>query len=234
MKNKQGFILVLLLISLPIVISCLMLFTSLLFCIRNHDLAQSICIKQSLQIQENIKQALKKLIHLNPLADRLRHKQKHLEKLYQEALKTGEPISISILRTKIEVVKQKRQLLDNKQKNILNSTARYVDSGFLAFKQNMAPLNPSYIRKNHHQPIPLAVEAKPKGDIAPSYYPMRRFSFYQTLSLYWKMPLYRFLPKWLKKVFFQDYLSTYNCSATIKKIGRKWKTALTVTIAKSN
>ncbi len=226
-KNKKGFIMVLCLISLPLFISCLMVFTSLIFCIRNHDLAQSICIKHTLQTQEHIKQALKLLLSLNPLADQLRHTQKHLEKLYRQALKAREPATIIALRTKIEIIKQKRRLLDRKQKNILNSTVGSVELGFTSFKQQIMKLYPNYIKKDHLQPVPLAVEAKPRGDIAPSYHPMSDFSLRQILSFSWKMPLYQFLPTWLKRAFFQNYLSAYNCSATIKKSGGKWKTALT-------
>lgn len=228
--RKKGFIMALLLISLPLFISCLMVFTSLIFCIRNHDLAQSICIKYTLQTQERIKQGLKLLLRLNPLADQLRLTQKHLEKLYREALKIGDPIAIITLRTKIEIVKQKRQLLDIRQKNILNSTVMYVESGFSSFKQQIMKFDPRYIKKDHRQPIPLAVEGKPKGDIAPSYHPVSNFSVRQTLSFSWKMPLYQFLPKWLKKAFFTNSLSAYDCSATIKKSGWEWKTALTALV----
>ena len=226
-QSEKGFIMTVLLISLPVFISCLMIFTSLLFCIRNHDLAQSICLKHTLQAQEKMKKALQNLLYLNPLANQLRHTQKHLEHLYREALKTGEPITIATLRIKIEVVKQKRILLERKQKYILNETFRIIESAFHSFKQKMRSFNPSHIRKNHHQPIPLAVVAKPKGDIAPSYYPVSPFSLHQTFSLSWDMPLHRFLPKWLAQDFFENQLSSYNCAATIKKRGQKWKTSLT-------
>ncbi len=225
-ESEKGFIMTVLLMSLPVFISCLMIFTSLFFCIRNHDLAQSICLKHTLQTQEKMKKALHKLLNLNPLANQLRRTQKHLEYLYREALKAGEPIAITILRTKIEMVKQKRILLDRKQKHILNGTVPIINSAFYTFKQKMKIFNPSHIRKRHYQPVPLAVVAKPKGDIAPSYYPVSHFSLHQTFSLSWKMPLHRFLPRWVARDFFKNQLSSYNCAATIKKTGRKWKTSL--------
>ena len=228
-KDEKGFITTVLLMSLPVFISCLMIFTSLLFCVRNHDLAQSICLKHTLQAQEKMKKALQNLLNLNPLANQLRQTQKHLEHLYREALKTGELITIAALRAKIEAVKQKRILLDRKQKHILNGTVQIIESAFHIFKQKMKTFNPSHITKSHYQPIPLAVVAKPKGDIAPSYYPVSRFSVHQTFSLSWKMPLHRFLPKWLAQDFFENQLSSYNCAATIKKTGRKWKPSLTST-----
>ena len=225
--SERGFVITLLLISLPVFISCLMVFTSLFFCIRNHDLAQSICLKYTLQAQEQMKKALYNLLKLNPQANQLRRTQKHLEHLYHEALKTGELITITALRIKLETIKQKRVLLDRKQKHILNQTLQMIKSAFSSFKQKMKNFHPGYIRKKHHQPIPLAVEAKPKGDIAPAYYPVPRFSLHQTFSLSWNMPLYRFLPKWITHHFFENQLSSYDCAATIKKRGTKWKTTLT-------
>ena len=225
--NKKGFIMAVLLISLPLFISCLMVFTSLLFCIRNHDLAQSICIRHTLQVQEKMKKALQDLLNLNPVANQLRQTQKHLEYLYREAIKTGELITISALRTQIEIIKQKRILLDKKQKNILNSTIRVVESSFNSFKRKLMKFHAGHIQKDHYQPIPLAVVGRPRGEIAPAYYPVPDFSSHQTFSFFWKMQLYRFLPKWLEKTFFQTQLSSYSCATTIKKRGLKWKTTLT-------
>ena len=225
-SNKKGFIITLLLISLPLFMSCLMIFVSLFFCIRNHDLAQSICLEHTLKAQTQMKRALQNLLKLNPMADHLRRTQKHLEYLYREALKSGELTTVAVLKARIVIIKRKRKLLDKRQKNILNKTLEYIESAFSSFKEKTIKFHPSYIRKYHHGPIPLAVRGKPQGDIAPSYYPVPDFSSHQTFSISWKMPLYHFLPKWLERAFFQPKLSSYNCSATIKKRGPKWKTTL--------
>ena len=86
----------------------------------------------------------------------------------------------------------------------------------------------SDIRKNHYQPVALAPEVRPhsKKEIAPTYHPVEQFSKHQKISFSWKMPLYRFLPAWIRKVFFKSELSHYSCSTTIKKSRRKWKTSL--------
>ena len=225
-KNQRGFIITLLLVGLPLFISCLMIFTSLIFCIRNHDLAQSFCIKHTLQAQEQMKKALNDLLRLNPLADQLRKIQKSLERLYRKALKSGEPITITTLRTKIEAIKYQRTLLDKKQKHILKSTIRSVEQAFFSFRKDLMKLHPGYIQKDHHRPLPLAVKARPLGDLAPSYHPVDNFSFHQSLSFFWKMPLHYSLPKWLTRIFFQNRLSAYDCSATIKKHKLQWKTFL--------
>ena len=222
--NQKGFIIALLLVGLPLFISCLMIFTSLIFCIRNHDLAQSFCLKHTLQAQEQMKKALQGLLRLNPLADQLRKTQKHLERLYRKALKSGEPITIAILKTKIEIVRYKRILLDKKQKYVLKSTIQHVEQAFFSFKKDIMRLRPGYIQKDHHQPLPLAMEARPLGDLAPSYHPVANFPFHQSLSFSWKMPLHHFLPNWLAQIFFQNRLSSYDCSTTIKKHKLQWKT----------
>ncbi len=224
--NKKGFIMTVFLISLPVFISCLMVFTSLFFCIRNHNLAQSLCLKYTLQAQEQINKTLQDLLALNPLAKQLQRTHKQLKHLYLSALKQGNFFAVSALKTKMRIIKQKRIMLDRKQKNILNKTFKYIESAFTEFKQHITKFHPGRIWKEHHRPVPLAVTGKPRRGIAPSYYPMPRFSSHQTFSIHWEMPLYRFLPKWLEKAFFQSDLSLYNCSATIKRSGLTWKATL--------
>ena len=227
MKNQKGFIMTLFLLSVPLFIICLMVLTTLIFCIRNHDKAQSYCLHYSLQAQEHFKRSLKKLLSLNPKAKILRKKHKVLKKWYQKALSVGEPISISVLKVKLRVIKQQRKLLDIKQKQILSQSTQHIESVFKTFKQKIKTLNAKQITKKHHYPFPLAVSAYPKWDIAPVYRPKKRFSQNQALTFYWKMPLYHFLPTWLIKIFFEETLSFYYCSATIKKQKRGWNTTLT-------
>ena len=222
-NNKKGFVLSLFLISLPLFMSCLMVFTSLLFCIRNHDLAQSICFKYNLQAQEKIRKSLQHLLLLNPIAKQLKQTEKHLRKLLRA---TKYPPVAAVLRAKIAFIRSQRILLDRKQKYILNTTNRYTESSFLAFKTQMMKFRTSNIQKNHHQPTALAVKAKSKKEIAPTYHPVKQFSKHQKISFSWKMPLYRFLPIWIKKIFFKSKLSNYSCSTTIKRNKLKWKITL--------
>ena len=222
-QNKKGFVLSLFLISLPLFMSCLMVFTALLFCIRNHDLAQSICFKHNLQAQEKIRRSLQHLLSLNPIAKQLKQTEKHLRKLLRA---TKYPPAAAVLRAKIAFIRSQRVLLDKKQKYILNTTNRYTESSFLAFKTQMMKFRITNIQKHHYQPIALAVKTKSKTEIAPTYQPVELFSKHQKISFSWKMPLYRFLPTWIKKVFFKSELSNYSCSTTIKRSRQKWKTSL--------
>ena len=231
-QNKKGFVLSLFLISLPLFMSCLMVFTSLLFCIRNHDLAQSICFKYNLQAQEKIRKSLQHLLLLNPIAKQLKQTEEHLKKLLRAA---KHPAAAAVLRAKIAFIRGQRIVLDRKQKYILNTTNRYTESAFLTFKTQKHKVKDSVeplkfritnIQKRHYQPMALAVRAKSKKEIAPTYHPVEQFSKHQKISFSWKMPLYRFLPTWIKKVFFKSELSNYSCSTTIKKSQRKWKTTL--------
>lgn len=222
-KNKKGFVLALFLISLPLFISCLMIFTSLLFCIRNHDLAQSICFKHNLQVQKKIKKSLETLLLMNPLAKKLKQTEERLRKLLAKA---KDPITVAALMAKITSIRLQRLMLDKKQKYILNKTNIYMEAAFFHFKTQMKRWNTRDIKKDHYHPIPLAVKPKSKGIIAPTYHPVKRFSKYQKISFSWKMPLYRFLPTWIQKVFFKSQLSSYSCATTIKKSKLKWKTTL--------
>ena len=216
-KKQKGFAVSLLLISLPVFITCLMGFTALLFSIRNHDLAQKICIKAVLNAQTQMQIQLEQLLKLNPTAKQLKLSYQHISHLLRIAIKTGEPYTISALKAKKAILKQKRLILDRVQKQILKQSQISVQKIFFSFKQQMKKFNISQAAKTHNTPKALAVKARYKRGIAPVYYTPSDFSKKQTLSLYWKMPLYHFIPRWIQQVFFTPKLSSYNCASTLKK-----------------
>ena len=228
-KNKKGSILTSLSLTAPVLISCMMLFISLMFFIRNHDLSQSICFKYNLQTQVKMKKQLKQLLELNPIAKSLRSLQKELERSYYKAVSASgplAPVTAATLKTAIEVVKQKRRVLDKQQKQILNQSRSHIEQQFSLFKKEIRRFNPRYIKKDHHQPIPLAVVAKPRGSLAPTYHRATSFSTRQTIYFSWEMPLYNSLPKWLIKASFTSHLSKYDCASTLKKRGSGWQVNL--------
>ena len=190
----------------------------MIFSIRNHDLSQSICIKHVIEAQTQIKHKLKALLSLNPKADFLRQIYKQLRALYRKALKQGNPVMATALTVKLEIIKQKRILLDKKQKYILYQSHKIVQDSLYFFKKEMKKFSARNIQKDHYQPIPLAVKAKQKS-VAPSYYTVSSFPLKQRLTFIWDMPLYRFLPEWLKSPFFESTFSSYECSATLKTLG---------------
>ena len=225
-KTKKGVISTLTLLSLPVGLSCLMIFTSLIFGIRNHDGAQRVCLRYTLQAQEQMKSALTSLLRLNPMAKQLRRKQKQLERRLIQAVLTMDLVTASALKIKIKIIKGKRIALDFQQKNILTQAKLRMETQFYSFKMHLRRFRPQQIRKNHHQPFPLAVKTRPRGAIAPTYHPVKNFSQLQAVAFSWQMPLYLNLPDWIKRMFFRSELSAYRCSATIKKRRGKWKTTL--------
>ena len=219
-NKKKGFALSLLLISLPVFITCLMVFAALLFCIRNHNLAQKICIEKALQAQIQQQIHIESLLLLNPLAEQLKKAYQQVSQLLKKAIKAKEPVTISILLTQREILRQKRLVLDRAQKKILKQSRKSVEKAFDQFKHKMLTLQAGWIRKKHNKPFALAVKARPKRGIAPVYYAPMDFSKNQALILHWKMPLYQFIPEWIQKIFFKPEVSAYSCSATLKKKGK--------------
>ena len=217
-KSQSGFIITTILILLPVLISCLMIFISMVFSIRNYDMSQSICIKHVMQAQGQMKKKLNSLLKLNPQADLLRRMYQQFKKLYRKALKNGNAVMAVALAVKLAIIKQKRVLLDRKQKYILYQSRKIVQDSLRFFQEEMMKFNAKNIKRDHYRPIPLAVKAWQKT-VAPSYYLISSFSLKQTITFFWNMPLYQFLPGWLKESFFKSNFSAYECSATLKTIG---------------
>ena len=116
--------------------------------------------------------------------------------------------------------------MDRTQKQILKQSQISVQKAFFSFKQQMKKFQARQIRKTHNKPRVLAVKARPKNDIAPRYYTPYDFSRRQTLSLYWRMPLYHFMPEWIKKNIFQIRVILLQLRRHFKKKGNKWEANL--------
>lgn len=199
-----------------------MVFTSLIFCVRNYDLSQSICIHHVLQVQRRIKNHLVYLLHLNPVADQLRNKYRATQSLYKKALLSNNLVLIGTLKAKLMFIKNQRIILDRKQQSILKKGKQDVQQIWSAFKKELMKFNPRWTKKEHPWPIPLAVLSRPKGDIAKSYYVPPKFPIKQRIAFSWSMPIDRFLPHLFKKTFFEKKMSSYICAATLYKEKNKW------------
>ena len=199
-----------------------MVFTVLLFCVRNYDLSQSVCIRHVLGIQHNMKHHLKHLLSLNKEANRLRRQYRHTYSLYKKALRIKNIALVGILRARMAVIQFKRRLLDGRQKRIFTQGGWDLAKGWRGFKRELMPFHPRWLEKDHPLPLPLAVVGRPLRGIAKSYYPAGAFSTKQKIVFSWSMYLHRFLPHFLKEAFFTKKLSAYFCAATIYREEGKW------------
>ena len=225
-KSHQSGLIALSVLFTPLLITCLMVFTSLIFCVRNHDLSQSICIRHVLQIQRRIKNHLTHLLYLNPVADHLRNKYKSTQSLYKKALLSNNAVLVGILKTKLMFIQKQRIALDRKQQSILKRGKRDVQQSWSAFKKELMKFHPDWTKKKHPRPIPLAVLSRPKRDIAKSYYVPTKFSMKQRIEFSWSIPIDRFLPQIFQKTFFEKKFSAYMCAATLYQKGKRWSAGL--------
>ena len=215
---RRGFAVTGLLLASLVLILCLTGFTALSFSIRNYNLAQTLCIEKTLALQNKMKHQLTMLLKLNTPAKTLRRMYNIISKLHREALKIGEPISISALYMKKKLLYHKRKILDRKQKNILRTSRRTADTAFNSFKKQLrTQLKAQSFKKTSHSPFPLAVKALSQKGPAPVYKIKAQFSKKQKLSFSWKMPLHHKIPEWIRNIFFTPQLSFYTCTATLKK-----------------
>ncbi len=226
-KPSSGFVLTVLMLTLPLFLTCLVVLTSLIFSLRNYNFSQSVCISSVLHTQKNLQRQMDLLMKLNPEADRLRNRYRTNKKRFRRALRTGRFVKASVLMARGQMIQARRLVLHYRQQKILAQSLKQVHKDFWAFKRKMQPFRIKNVRQNYFRPYPLAVKARGPGP-APSYELLPSFSLKQTLSLFWDMPLYRFLPRWIKKWFFEDGFSSYECSATLKGKGAELLPALSV------
>lgn len=215
-NSSAGFVLTALLVMLPVFLTALMGFCSLIFCLKNYNLAQSWCISSALQSQRQMKQKLTELLSLNPRADSLRNQYRYHLRWLKKSLKAGDLVTAGLVASRIKTIQLQRMKLHHRQQKIFHQSLKKMKESVRRFHKKM--LYFSSVRKpaQYLRPYPLAVKAT-GSVLAPSYKIPFSFSAKQKLSLFWDMPLYRFLPGWLRRWLFKpDLFSSYRCSATLK------------------
>jgi len=176
--------------------------------ITNYSWAQKQCREHVLKAQQILGEHLKKLIDLNPVAQKLRAEQKRLE----VAIAISPPQARPFLEAMLRKNEAQQMILAVQQRNIIASGKA---------RAQMA-LGTGWKNVNQHE-IALAkleVKTSPVWAIAPDYYPVDNFAQAQTIRIGWRAlgvgPTYKkFLKENLENI-------SGDCSATLKKGGLAW------------
>ena len=224
---SAGFVLTALLVMLPVFLTGLMGLCTLLFCLKNYNLSQSFCISQALQSQRDNKQKLTELLSLNPRANSLRTRYRRHLRWLKKHLKTGNLVSAGVIAARIKAIQWQRVKLHHRQQKIFHQSLKKIKQNVEQFHKKMLYFASQRIKARYLKPYPLAVRAT-GSRLAPTWQLAPGFSQKQTVALFWDMPLYRFLPDWLKRWLFKpDVFSSHRCSATLKKNKGHLQVALT-------
>lgn len=201
-------------IVMPVLISIIFLFLSLIYGLFHHAQAYSLCYKTGARIQLQLKEKLLQLIRMNPKAQKLRHQRKKAEKQLQKSLLSGNPAAISAALKYLTMVKGLQKAFSFQQKKIFLESRMVIQKEWRKFKVKSQRWM-RFERKNM-KTQPLAVLKRPQKSSSPDYALMPFFSENQKLAVSWKMNVFDKLPDFVQQKLSLNRYSEHSCTVSLR------------------
>lgn len=152
--------------------------------VSREDEAFSHCLSLVWMAQTEQKKILEKLLSLNTRVRTLQLAEKKAQAKLAAAMSTGTPPAIAAAQAHLQAVRFQMQILDSEQKALL-VLAEKVGADFQS--RIHSRLKKLKVEKISIQPLSLAVQASPPGQIAPYYYPHEPMIRNQEAGAKWKI-----------------------------------------------
>ena len=226
-SKDQGFVTVLFLAFLSLMMTGMMGLAALSLGIKNITKSQSHCIKINFQTQKKLGLLLKKLLALNKKVRQLHKARKGIE-----ASIAGATVSVAFipqipkLKKMRDFVKQAQKLVVLRQNQLLAQSFLIKRKALIHLKKKLKRLKASHVREIRKNKGALAVKKEKIGDQAYIYKPAPDFINQQKIKWIWNLQALFSLNQNLKWISFTKFISTHSCSASLKKKGTQWISAL--------
>ena len=181
-----------LLIFLPLLLSGLASLSVSALYLRDKTKVLSLCRQYVLQIQGQMGRSLEQLQNLNPLAKRLRSQRKEIERL----LLTAPPSVREVLLVRLSYVIAQQIQLNIKQRSVMRKAEGYAAGRLRMLKRNIR--QPLVSSSRVPSSAKLAVVAKPRMSLSPSYHTSWNFKERQSIKVSWIERPLRIIPSFLK------------------------------------
>ena len=227
-QHNSGFTSLLLLPFMALMMTGMMGFFSLSLGIKNITRAQTYCIQANLKGQKRLGLLLSKILNLNNKVLLLHNTRKAIEASITAAIFLGQAHLLPILKQKQELIKQAQKALILRQNYLLAQSALTKKKTFQHLKRQFKKLKISHVQDEAFYKKALAIQKKKEGDKAYTYEPVPDFINHQKSLFSWKMRPFSSLDKslqWLWPATTKNF-SSYTCTASLKKKGKQWISAL--------
>lgn len=222
--GERGFVLFQTLIILPLALACFGFFIVFGKKLVDRDKNQDSCRKNLLAAQQHLKNDLKSILNLNPLAKKLRKQRVQAAKLLRTATATGQPELIAVASLNFKKIILQQIELDREQKHILRHASHIRRIALKNFKAAHPKLEAQLFTSPQNK-SGLAVSPLQTFDIAPEYRTLLNFEQHQALHLAWKE---KFISTESRPIFFDQPKDKTQaiCGTTLKSKGQTWALAL--------
>jgi hypothetical protein len=229
MKNKKGFVQLLLITTLPIFIGCLIIIYSVAGLLQLNTRVNSECRRMQIHAQVEVRKIMIKLLSKNTEAIRLRTQLTQAHIARAAALASGNLPMVETIELRIQTLNQQRLTLDIYQKSFITAANLLsMNSSFKTYTQTLKEtkhinglLPIARVHARVVPPTPPRLPVLPEyTDIAPPYKPAYDFSNKQALVQKWQ---YHFTINTALQSFIQKEIHFEKlCSTTLESKGDEW------------
>ena len=228
-QKQAGFATVLLLLFCPLMISAMAGIGALSIGIKHITRAQSHCIRINMRGQKELGLLLEKTLALNGPVKWAHKTAEGLKLSIATATASGFFHLLPPLKKKLALVRQTQAGLKAKQEKLLAQSRIVREKSFQNLQRQFQKLKISYIRRENPHKQALAVEKEKLGESAYIYKPRPDFTHRQKSRFLWRFHPFAPFDKSLPALFgisAREQLTKGECSASLKREGKKWLSKL--------
>lgn len=203
----------------PLLLAVLVTVAGASLILRKKSLAQSFCVREAVQLQNELGKDLRKLIDLNPRAQNLRLKRLAAEQRLALAVATANPTLITAAQALRTAVITEQSALHLQQIAILVYAEQTRSNYPLRMQPSLRGLGATQFRSERASAEALAVFATPKNSLSPDYQTLPDFETRQSHKFSFLMNL---KPPFELGLPARSLLQSTQCRVTLKKGGRSW------------
>jgi len=215
----------------PLALSLTMALGVCLQILKRKSLAQAMCVQEAMQLQENLKKPLEKLMRLNKNARLLRQQRLAADRALQAAIASGVPYAIAAAKAVQLAVIAMQISLRSQQEALLLQADRTRRIAQQSFYQQAWRLGGRKIETPTYFFRALAVRPEPATSLTPDYVKVPFFEQAQQQRLRFELPLIR---GWLARLQGRDFSQRTECSVTLKGENLRWEVAILAAKAPSS
>lgn len=217
--QEKGFALVALVTLLPLCLSVALAFGTVLHVLKRKSLAQAICIQEAMQLQESLKNPLRRLMAMNSKAQSLRIRRLWADQNLARALATGIPGNIAAAQAIQTAVIAQQLAFRAKQELLLAEAALIRAWAKQRFYQRAVRIGGREIRMSHPDIRALAVRPQPPASLSPDYVKLPTFRYSQQQRYRFRVDL---MQNWPLSSADMSFVQTAECAVTLKGENQKW------------
>ncbi len=231
--SEQGFALVSLLCLAPFAAALFIALCCSFYILKRKSLAQSHCVQQASQLQQELAGTLDQLLRLNPRAKILRTQRAAADRAVKVALASGNPYALAAAKAYWAAVVLQQIALRTQQQALLAQADRQRHFGHRRLRERLRTLRVASLDSRRYYWRALAVEARPPASLTPDYETLPFFQLLQQHRFRFQSdlrPPFAGVNTLNKDIALKQ---TTECSVTLKGKQKQWKVQIVAANAPS-